>query len=382
MKNILVCVSGSTPQIVTETVYALLHEKEPFIPDEIHIITTKFGKNELVKGLLKTVEGIKGQYYQLAEEYQLPWEKIRFNSDTIHVVEDSEGNELNDIRSVEDNDHLADKIVDLVRGFTEEDDQGRAKNRVYASLAGGRKTMGFFLGHAMTLFAHEDDCLSHIIVTEGFEHHPNFFFPPKKNRVLEVKNRESGKVTGKLNTDDAEISFAKIPFVRLREGLDKVLLEGKSSYSETVALAQQDFGDPQLLLNYKKRSIICGDKEIKLSPVKFSLYAVFSQMAKEKSGYLSRDEWTDNKVIDAYHEVYNRVKNGAIENPIYPDNADKFEALKNRFDENKSRLNKDLEIILGASQARSYQINEIERRNKVKIFGLVLSANQIKFEGS
>ncbi|MCL2345013.1 MAG: hypothetical protein FWC58_04070 [Desulfobulbus sp.] len=42
-RRILLTVTGMTPQIVTETLYALIHPQPPaaaFVPTEIHLITT------------------------------------------------------------------------------------------------------------------------------------------------------------------------------------------------------------------------------------------------------------------------------------------------------------------------------------------------------
>ncbi|MCX8017981.1 MAG: hypothetical protein N2690_08815 [Rhodocyclaceae bacterium] len=39
-RRILLCVTGLSPQIVTETLYALAHAKAPFIPTEVHLVTT------------------------------------------------------------------------------------------------------------------------------------------------------------------------------------------------------------------------------------------------------------------------------------------------------------------------------------------------------
>jgi CRISPR-associated protein (TIGR02584 family) len=39
-RRVLVCVTGLSPQVVTETVYALAHQAEPWIPTEVHVLTT------------------------------------------------------------------------------------------------------------------------------------------------------------------------------------------------------------------------------------------------------------------------------------------------------------------------------------------------------
>ena len=48
-RRILLCVSGMSPQIVTETLYALACARSPaWIPDEIHLISTRDGANQEV----------------------------------------------------------------------------------------------------------------------------------------------------------------------------------------------------------------------------------------------------------------------------------------------------------------------------------------------
>ncbi len=43
MPKILLAVSGMSPQIITETLYAL-HQEQAWLPDEVHLITTLQGK--------------------------------------------------------------------------------------------------------------------------------------------------------------------------------------------------------------------------------------------------------------------------------------------------------------------------------------------------
>jgi CRISPR-associated protein (TIGR02584 family) len=48
---------------------------------------------------------------------------------------------------------------------------------IHASIAGGRKTMGFYLGYALSLFGRPQDRLSHVLVSSPFESNQNFFYP-------------------------------------------------------------------------------------------------------------------------------------------------------------------------------------------------------------
>lgn len=63
-REILVLVAGSTPQIITETIQALVCQTPPIIPDCIRIITTAPGKHlildKLVTGGIDTLFRVTG----------------------------------------------------------------------------------------------------------------------------------------------------------------------------------------------------------------------------------------------------------------------------------------------------------------------------------
>ena len=48
----LLATTGASPQIITETLYAIHHENRQW-PDEIFLITTSFGKEKAVEGLIR-----------------------------------------------------------------------------------------------------------------------------------------------------------------------------------------------------------------------------------------------------------------------------------------------------------------------------------------
>lgn len=85
-------------------------------------------------------------------------------------VPKSNGRELDDSRSLDDNQAIADFIIDEVRALTSDEN-----TQLHASIAGGRKTMTFFLGYAMSLFGRTQDRLSHVLVSEPYENLPDFF---------------------------------------------------------------------------------------------------------------------------------------------------------------------------------------------------------------
>lgn len=80
-KKILVAVTGMSPQIITETLFALYRQKS-WIPNEVWVLTTSIGKRQIVDNLL----GKHGFFHRLCEEYALP--AIRFDEDTVQVIAD------------------------------------------------------------------------------------------------------------------------------------------------------------------------------------------------------------------------------------------------------------------------------------------------------
>ena len=136
-KRILLLVSGMSPQILTESLYALAvapaMPEDRFIPDEIHLISTSDGAKHAALSLL---EPGKGYFYQLCEEYSL--NPAMFCREHIHVIHNEAGLPLADIRTPEDNEAAADVITDWIRQFTDQ-----TGTTLHVSLAGGRKTRFF-----------------------------------------------------------------------------------------------------------------------------------------------------------------------------------------------------------------------------------------------
>jgi CRISPR-associated protein (TIGR02584 family) len=259
-REILIFVTGTTPQIVTETLYCLTQCSEPPVfPDEIHIITTSNGKKKLEEELLK-----KGRLSAFSKEFSLP--PIPLDADSIHVICDAEGNPLEDIREVSHNESLGDFIANFIRERTED-----SSARLHCSIAGGRKTMSFYLGSALQLFGRPWDKLYHVLVRPEFESHPDFYYKPRKNRVFKVKDA-GGKVMKKLQTRDAEISLAQLPFVRLR---DKIPLEGKG-FKELVKEGQREIDvasvQPPVRVNLSEKVIYIGHVGIDMVPMQMALY--------------------------------------------------------------------------------------------------------------
>ncbi len=259
-RETLVFVTGTTPQIVTETLYCLTQTTQPPVfPDEIHILTTSSGKEKIERELLER-ERLKA----FSKEFGLP--PIPLTRESIHVVCDEKGNPIEDIREVSHNESVGDFIANFIREKAE--DPGI---RLHCSLAGGRKTMSFYLGTALQLFGRPWDKLYHVLVTSEFESHPEFYYKPRKNRVLELRD-SSGKVIKRIETKDAQISLAELPFVRLR---DKISFAGKG-FRDLVREGQREIDmaciQPMLKVDLTEKVIYVGQVGIDMVPIQMAIY--------------------------------------------------------------------------------------------------------------
>ncbi len=259
-RRILVAVTGLSPQIVTETLYALAVQQKPaFVPTEIHLVTTQEGAN---RARLSLLSESPGGFHGLCKDYDLP--AIAFPEKNIHVLNDEHGHSLDDIRTPEDNRIAADLITSLVRELTSDPDSA-----LHVSIAGGRKTMGFFLGYALTLFGRPQDRLSHVLVSAPFESSYQFFYPTPYTKVIEVG------VNQLADTATAHVTLAEIPYVSLRHGLPEALLNGNATYNEAVEAVQRALGPASLLVDLKQQRLTASDTMFHVAPAQLALMAVF-----------------------------------------------------------------------------------------------------------
>lgn len=265
-RRILLAVSGISPQILTETLYKLAVEAAPaFVPTEIHLVSTIRGV-ELARETLFG-EG-DGQYFRLLKDYGLDPESIDFGPENLHVIRDVQGVELPDIHDEAANHAAADFILKMVRQFCADDQAA-----VHASMAGGRKTMGFYLAYAMSLLGRPQDRLSHVLINPPFESSRDFFYPPPAARAMLINDE-------KVSTAEARLILADIPFVRMgTQPALKGLLDG-AGYSETVRQIQHSLDDPLLVVDFDKGQAQAHGKWLKLGAVQFSILAWLAIRAK------------------------------------------------------------------------------------------------------
>ena len=356
-RRILLAVTGLSPQIVTETLYALAARMDAsFVPTEIHLLTTGTGKDLARIALLHT-DG--GQFHALLNDYPQVG-RPTFTESHIHVIHAADGTPLSDIRTPAENAAAADAITSLVAELTHDDTAA-----LHVSIAGGRKTMGFYLGYAFSLYARPQDRLSHVLVSSPFESHPEFFFPPATPRRLSTRDNRHA------DTADAVVTLAEIPVVRLRHGLPQALLQGRAAFNETVNALQESFAPPTLLIDLTKHCAVCAGREIALRPALLAWLAWYARLALVGN---PMQHWLDADLalfLDIYARVVGR-------------NSEAFDKTSRRlssgmekefFEQNNSRLESALRQQLGPA-ANAYLLASSGKRPQTRR-GLMLTASAI-----
>lgn len=291
MKNILLAAMGTSPQVLTETLYAIHMQGKPF-PDEVYLITSANAKAKTVEWLFE-----KGQIENLKSHHGLP--DFKFDLNHILLMEGDDGKAVFDGREEEDQKSIADSITRIVARFTAD------KNcRIHASIAGGRKTMAFYLGYAMSMFGRDQDILSHVFVSKEFEFNEQFFFPTLNDNYI-AKNDQV------LNTKNAQVTLAVIPFVRMRNMVDQSLIEKieSNSFSKTIAhLNAYNQKKMKVQIATKEKSILVNGITIKLQAKEFAFYFWLSQLPGRKID-LTREFCENRDYSASFLKIYSLIAN-------------------------------------------------------------------------
>jgi CRISPR-associated protein (TIGR02584 family) len=374
---VLLAVAGTTPQILTETLYALSQSDPAFIPTEVHVVTTSEGAHRI---RLQLLDKATGKFHALCRDYALP--PIAFTSEHIHILTDQSGQPLRDIISPQDNQQASDQITAWLRSFTQD-----SECAIHACLAGGRKTMGFYLGYGLSLFGRTQDRLSHVLVSPEFESHRDFFYKPLVAQTLYARSMVGALLDERpVSTDDAKIWLAEIPFVRLRAGLPESLLAGKGNYTDAVEAVQQSLPNNRLVIDMPKRQIICGGIAVKLSPRELAFYAWHTQRRIELDAAAPLS-WKDtigegNLLMAAYFSCYLEVLNG---DKWHPDYGAAQSAFVQGFDKDSwagilHSLHKKMRNALGISRAQPFELTSqrADTQSRLNAYGLNYPVERIE----
>jgi len=287
MPTTLLAVTGLSPAIVTETVWALAHEKKRVLPERVVFITTLTGAEKIQQQLFTALPAFDGKtaWEALrtalqAKDHELIAEPARIIGQANRTTGTFDG--LADIVSPEQNDLAAAFILEQVRQVVMNPD-----TRLVASIAGGRKTMGALLHAAVTLIGRETDRLTHVLVDAPYETMPGFYFPGQPGPAL--KDRE-----GKAHPPaKARVHLADVPFVPLRNRFEDIQdfpgsFDGlRRKFSREL---KEDAARPRLIeISYRKKTLWVDDKPI---PRRVKALAVLHYLAEAQAAAKTPEDQT------------------------------------------------------------------------------------------
>jgi len=377
--RVLIVVSGMSPAVITETVYALATESPRWVPHRILVITTEVGREQTINALF---DGERGRFAQLCREQALG--EVEFGPDTI-LVPSINGAAVKDVVDEATSKEMGNLIVRVIAEQT-----AIENTQVHVSIAGGRKTMSYFAGQALTMLGRPADAISHVLVNKPFEGHPEFFFKPIAPVTLTYRD-VNGKSLFK-STSTAEIRLAKIPFLPLRKHLPTDIVEGAKDYELLLSAAKLAFnGGKKMRIDVASGLVHCGNATVRPEPSTLAFLLALAR-TREADGGTFRRHATDQDVerfLSAYRSVvpgaYLSFKHAGSDSDnvairgaagvLYPYRKDRrlseavsksdidrkflFEARGKYFSPRRSRWNRSVDQVLGSVLAPPYSIYSV-----------------------
>lgn len=276
MKKVFIASMGHAPQVVTETLWALLNphklkdetsrRRKKFVPQTVHLLTTKSFNNRMFKTYEESETSISNKIFALFDQYNqkrphLKIEKIKSN-----------GVEISDIRDLYQNEAYGDRVSEIVREY-----KAGGNCQIHMSLAGGRKTMSSYDQVAMMYYGSREDEISHVLVDpQDLERCPDFWWPDQEMKL--VRESFPGKNAPKegLPTDShvARLDLIFVPFphlgFRMPEGIP---IEARSLRKLREWVEFEREGDP-IVLDKTDRSLTIGAQKIILDASEFTILAI------------------------------------------------------------------------------------------------------------
>lgn len=257
-ENVIICLVGKSPQIVTEALFFLEYKRKTKI-DRIVIVTTNDCYSEVKRAIPKAIKN-------LAEDY-----KIELNSQ----IEFREA--IDEFYDYGEESSLTNLIYEVIK--TEK----LKGNALHCIISGGRKTMSVDLAMALSIFGNDNDKMYQVVASEQFAKSQKFY----------PTNDEEAK----------ELYFYEKPFVKL-----KISNLGKAdTYPDFMRLAQAEIDSrlelPILEVNPLNKQIVINGKAIRFQPLPFAVYMFF---AKNAGKFIRGGKAFSDKHLSEIWEIYTK----------------------------------------------------------------------------
>ena len=255
-RRVFLASAGATPQVITETLYALARQPEPWWPQRIIIVTTGdaagiFRNGHPARGVPPLL-GAQGKLAAMARALGHP---LADGCVSVVVPARPGAGALRDVRSREETEQFADTLFRIIAELTAD-----ATTELHVSLAGGRKSMSFIAGQVMSLLGRPQDQLSHVLVEPaGLESNPEFWWPGD----------------GSPGAATAVAGLHQVPYLRVRAWMDvQHLLPGNSGFASAVACANRLLGPARLCVDLDRQEVVVAGVAIACSPRQIAALAL------------------------------------------------------------------------------------------------------------
>jgi len=371
MKRILLAVCGLSPQVITETLYAL--HLEGRMPDAVRVLTTREGKAAINAHLL---DPETGHYQRFLREYDLDPATIDFSARHVTAVTDDRGREIDDIGGEEDNELFLGACMEAAFQLTSD-----PESAVYFSIAGGRKTMGACLAVAAQCYARRQDRIFHVLVSPEFEGNRDFFYPPRESVSLELRGRDGRPFF--METRYARVTLVPMPFFSIRDRLSDRLLKAPESPSALMLSLVREKRH-ELVVDLPGCKVAWKGMECDLMPAQMALYAFFALRKRESdcgegtcrgctACTLTREEVVARAAEVA--EIYRSISRGRTVEEMSQTGVAGLD--EDNFMSYRSRVNTALERAFGSGEAAKIAIVTHGKRPGVR-YGIPLDRERIR----
>ena len=346
-------VIGHSPAVLTETL-AAARARDGLDIRSVHVISTRTGAELLRKRLFD-----EGGWEAFLAEWP-EFSSTAFSERHVRAVD------CDDIRAEAENRLVVEAVLALVRELTEESRPG-----LLASLAGGRKTMSYHLGFAMSLFGRPGDRLTHVLAPEAWERDRDFLVPPRQ--------------------EASRIDLVDVPFIRVRDHISATLADAGLDALVRSAQTSIDMAalEPVELIG-RDRALRHLGREIRLSEREFTYLKFF---AVRKLDHCREPERATCGGCTACFLTYDEIDACKDEllairqefSGIYSANYERFESAWEQprsasanIPEPVSRINEAIGRAFGADpRAERLKIRNVGRRGEAR-YGFMADKSQIR----
>ncbi|MBP7951625.1 MAG: TIGR02584 family CRISPR-associated protein [Verrucomicrobiales bacterium] len=221
MPATLIAVTGLSPAVLTETIWALANDPvRPLVPDTVIVLTTLtgqtrmreqlFGRDDLWHTLRRQILGKNHQ-----TDSRLDFDNTPDRLKVLHRRRGSRRIPLDRMDSLEETEAVGDCLVEEIWSWV-----GRPDTQVLASISGGFKTMSALMYAAMSVLGGPSDRILHVLVEDPFDGgtKPLFFWPGQPQQTLTTTRPSKKGPPGTLvSARDMQPLLTEVRFPVLRK---------------------------------------------------------------------------------------------------------------------------------------------------------------------